>query len=73
MKSDVREIRNLFAHPDRIDRYDHYRITLENGILELRPNDLMILNDCLVNKLMLLTFLSGVMLDLELYHRVFEA
>ena len=73
VRSDVRVIRNLFAHPDRIDCYDHYRITLENGILELHPNDLMILNDCLVHKLMLLTFLSGVMLDLELYHRVFEA
>ncbi len=71
-KSDVRIIRNLFAHPDRIDRYDYYQINLEIGVLKLYPDDLMYLNTLLVDKLMLLTHLSDIILDLEIYKRVFE-
>lgn len=72
IKSDIRIIRNMFAHPDRIDRYDHYHIDVKGKVMDLYPNDLQNLNDCLVLKLMLVTFLSNVMLDLELYHRVFD-
>ena len=72
-KSDARMIRNLFAHPDRIDRYDHYQLILDNGVLDLYPDDLMTLNTCLINKLSLFTFMCNVVLTLEMYHRVFEA
>lgn len=70
-KSDIRIIRNLFAHPDRIDRYDHYQIETNGITIKLFPDDLMSLNTLLITKLMLLTFLSSVVLDLELYGRVF--
>ncbi len=72
IKSDIRMIRNMFAHPDRIDRYDHYHIDVKGKVMDLYPNDLQNLNDCLVLKLMLVTFLSNVMLNLEMYRRVFE-
>jgi hypothetical protein len=71
-KSDIRIIRNLFAHPDRIDRYDHYQLNVNGGVLKLYADDLVSLNTILVNKLMLITFLSNSMLDLEMYRRVFE-
>ena len=71
-KSDIREIRNQFAHPDRIDCEDHYHIRVGDWVMDLYYQDLLNANDCFITKCMLVMRLANIILDLELLSRMLK-
>ncbi len=67
-KSDLRCMRNLFSHPDRIDFYDHYHLRFEDGTeLDMYEEDLIGLTTLMGIKMMLMTGLIRVFFDMRVY------
>ena len=73
-KSDTRAIRNCFAHPDRIDYYDHYHISLSKEVsLDLNADDISRLTAVMFDKCTLAQMLSSLCLNLILYMKEYES
>ncbi len=72
-KSDLRCMRNLFAHPDRIDYYDHYHLEFDDGTsLDIDAEGLIKISAIMMAKIGLMQFISRVLLNLRLYEIIIE-
>ena len=72
-RSDLRCLRNAFAHPDRIDRYDHYSVDLfGEETQDLDAEELEIVTVLMTLKTAILMFLIRITVEFRLYSIIFE-
>ena len=72
-RSDLRCIRNAFAHPDRVDRYDHYSIRVfGKETMDFDAEGLEKITALMGMKLSLLMFLIRIAVEFRLYRIIFE-